>query len=72
MTGPNPSLPNYANPNGVPYFHESHGISPQRAGKMLTSVARSHTKAKGGPRKFSGRGLVRSAGSLFHQGGGKK
>lgn len=69
MSGP--TFPNYSNPGGIGYFHESHGISPQKAGRMLVSVARSHAKTKGGPRKMSGKSIVRSAGRLFNAGGKK-
>lgn len=70
MSGPNPSLPNYGQ---IGYFHESHGISPSKAAKMLVGAARAMHPPKGQrPAKISGRGIVKSAGTLFHQNGGKK
>lgn len=64
-----PNLPN----SGIGYFHESHNISPSKAASMLVKAARAMHPPKGSrPHKVSGRGIVRSAGTLFHQGGGKK
>lgn len=61
------NMPNYGAPG---YFHASLNMSPQRAAKVLVGTARAHHQGK--QKRLSGKGIVKSAGSLMKHGGGKK